>query len=587
MGDTRYGEIENPWRVAFKDDPLFQKSLKVEGNKCEKYGKSIKNIVLILQDLLKDTSLEFSHICFPSSISSIWKTVHYIYQNQYNPTEFSLYKSFGKGSNLEKAQASGYGELMERIQLGYMFSKNMFKPTLRPKSIKKISSCHQKKNEEFAEILSDINPYLPKKWEHKKVYVPYINLKDKSYTPIESRFLIDTTGAAAGNTYSEAFVQGICELFERFCAGYVLLNKIKCPTISKSYLSKKNQKIIDELEEKNIKIIIKDLSLGAKRLPVIATIFLYPCEDNNLPNLELKVASAPSLNNSFERTITEILQKEMNHKFRLLMTMKTLNSAEKLYNSFPHLRKYLPFRNFVLNRFSHRSIYIEEDLKFLLEDNKNYSPISYYDKDSTKEMNKLIEIIKLNCWNIYYKFYNWLKFPTIKLFSPNLNFGYRSFTEYKTNAIRLIKIKLIHKNFKLDEEEIKLFSNSEFLVHCWMNGNLASFLNIELKSLENISPWKILGLISYYNENKELAIKFLKINEGMILQDIELFKNKDSILNYLQRTIPNCSKACWLCYHKNECKTFSLMNLENRILAKNPKSFEKRRYLGNELKYFA
>jgi YcaO-like protein with predicted kinase domain len=543
--------------------------------------------VLILQDLIKGTNLELSHICWPSSIGSIWKTIHYIYQKGYNPTEFSLCKSFGKGSNLEKAQASGYGELMERIQIGFFFSRNMFKPTLRLKSVKKISLSHKRKNEEFAEILNKTNPYLPKHWDHKKVYLPYINLKDKTYIPIESRFLIDTTGAAAGNTHSEAFVQGLCEIFERYCAGYVLLNRIKCPTISKSYLSKKNQKIIEELEENNIKIILKDLSLGEKRLPVIGTILKYPNEEKHLPKLEFKVASTPSLDISFERTITETLQKEIDHKSRLILTKKTLNSAKKLYDSFPQLKKYLPFRNFVLNRFSHRSIYLDEELRFLLEDYKNYNPIYYYNQDSTKEMNNLIELVRSNSWNIYFKTFNWLKFPTVRLFIPNLNFGFRSFTEHTTNTIREIKIKLLNKKFKLNSEELNLLSKSEFLVHCWMNDNLGSFFNLEFKSKKEISIWKILGLISYYNQNKELAIKFLKINEENILRDIQLFNNMKNILNFLRNIIPNCSRLCCLCNHNDRCRTFSLVKLEKKIYADNPNLFEIRRYLGEELKYYA
>ncbi len=565
-----------------------EKSLKIQGEKCEKYKNTIQRIVKILQNFLKNSELDITHISIPSSLDSIWKTIHYVYNKHENPINYPIFNTFGKGTTLEKAQASGFGEMIERIQIGYMFSRNIFKPRLFPFTINKISNDKIRLNDLFIDSLNALNPFLPKKWNHNKLYVPYNLLNDHKKIPIESRFLIDSTGAAAGNSYSEAFVQALCEIFERYCAGYILLNRKKCPTITKSYLCKKSQQIIKELEDNNIEVIIKDLSLGSKELPVIGTILKYPVNDKeDLPKLEFKVASSPSLNIAFERTITETIQKATDYKSRLILAQRTLKSAKKLYRDFPDLESYLPFRLLMLIRFSHRSIYIDKELDFLKEDKGYFSPWSYCNKDSSKELKVLTKICVNNGWSLYYKFYDWLNFPTLKLYSPSLNFGFRTFTEYTNDEIKSLKLRFLEKDFTFTSNDIKKLSSQIFLIHCWMHENLASFLDINTKTLNKTCIWDLLGLISLLNDKIELAIKFFKQNEKFAFKKIELYKDKGKIKKYLETLIPDCRGSCLTCSYKNECNYFYLKEQEQEVFVNYPKIFKRKIFDGTELKYFA
>ena len=148
----------------------------------------------------------------------------------------------GKGTTYEYALASGYGELMERLQNQSFFRLNAdlspealqykgfyYAPDEKYMSINDVlNSGEDWINIQMSRITSNIDKReLLEKWKLVSyedapsdfVTLPYKNLQTggKSYIPIKmiSKMYM-SNGMCAGNTMAEALVQGVSEIFERY-----------------------------------------------------------------------------------------------------------------------------------------------------------------------------------------------------------------------------------------------------------------------------------------------------------------------------------------------------------------------------------
>ena len=163
----------------------------------------------------------------------------------------------GKGITKEYALASGYAELMERIQnhvIGYEGQKYAVESFQRQQLFKKLpfqeqTGCPLKfllfpdetiiieNSQKVKELLTYIYPGAqnfksPKTLCEKKFSVIYVNMynltsKKESQMPIElMRYLSDSTGMCSGNNAAEAILQGICEICERYILQLIYLKKL-------------------------------------------------------------------------------------------------------------------------------------------------------------------------------------------------------------------------------------------------------------------------------------------------------------------------------------------------------------------------
>lgn len=339
--------------------------------------------------------------------------------------------SGGKGTSEENCLASAYAEFMERFQTGLVFEPYFFmqEPDEKIKNIDEIEITESEKN-----LFKTINKILLKeknilKLKYQKEFnfsqiegqtsvVPFVAVKDKKikYLPInEIKFLQGSNGASAGNTYEETMVQGLSEICERYAMRQIFDNNVKMPLLPSEYINKYEeiQKIISYIENKGISVTIKDASLG-KGLPVLCTIF----EDKNNNNvINLSFGAHPSLPIAIERTLTEFLQGyDIEQDF------------EREINNYININDFENICRVVKRQFANKCVFPKNSkflTNFLCEDSDyNFSPETWVinEKVSNKSLSKKLTSKVLEFADeIYIRDYNFMGFPTIYIYVPEIS----------------------------------------------------------------------------------------------------------------------------------------------------------------------
>lgn len=242
----------------------------------------------------------------------------------------------GKGLTKEYALASGYAELMERIQnhvIGYegqkyavelfqhhqLFKKLLFQEQtgcplkfyLFPEENIVIESS-QKVKELLACIYPDAQNFeSPKDLLYKMFNVLYVDMynltsKKVSQMPIElMRYLSDSTGMCSGNNPAEAILQGICEICERYILQLIYLKKVRFPLYETDSLSNETKSLLSLLKNKGYNFRIVNCSLGGK-FPVIGLLVKKSTLGKRLYSFRLGSDINPDV--ALKRCITEIFQ---------------------------------------------------------------------------------------------------------------------------------------------------------------------------------------------------------------------------------------------------------------------------------------
>lgn len=224
----------------------------------------------------------------------------------------------GKGKSQDFALASGYAELMERLQTRFLYPDMLRFPSENQYLLKNNRFSYAPdesqiciKESEFNVLLKTYFPktgHLTSKWvEGEFAFSNMFSVFDKQtrLVPIELlRCMTGSTGCCAGNTSAEAIVQGICEIFERHALQLVYLNcRQGLPNIPPSIFG--HSSAIKRLEtvtkNYNLKYAIKDCSWGL-RIPVVGLLLW------NDDFYQFKLGSATDPNVALMRCLTEIFQ---------------------------------------------------------------------------------------------------------------------------------------------------------------------------------------------------------------------------------------------------------------------------------------
>ena len=282
----------------------------------------------------QDTIFEIQRIL---NEAGLFTTVQWI-ENQYNgvssnrvtlyPTELG---TNGKGTDRLYASASGYAELMERIQNNILTFRTawieqtgnaeyIMQPDERIMAIDEIID----QNDPFTSMLWDklsLAAPLTKKMfleniaettEHrtdgKMLTLPYGDLTGNRVVWLPYYIvttLYGSNGMAAGNTMEEAMVQGISELFERYVCGKLIRGECVPPEIPDEALKPFSVwKLIEQIRaEGKYAVRVLDCSLG-KGFPVAGLVIT----DLERGTFCLKLGSHPEFAVSVERTLTEVFQ---------------------------------------------------------------------------------------------------------------------------------------------------------------------------------------------------------------------------------------------------------------------------------------
>ena len=227
----------------------------------------------------------------------------------------------GKGLTKEFARASGYGELMERLQLGlakapamqkdgtYSFDTDRFPPV----SLSTLLNEHGRVYEAIA-LRSD-SPVTPaamlQQYADASGQIPCVSCFDLTSGetvpfPNDMRLKIyGSNGSAAGNTYEEAIVQALSEIVERHNQYRTLQQQLTPPDVPEERLRQCPiaYRIIQHLREQNFRVMIKDCSLGEK-FPVICAVVI----DQTTGRYHAHFGAYPIFEIALERALTESFQ---------------------------------------------------------------------------------------------------------------------------------------------------------------------------------------------------------------------------------------------------------------------------------------
>lgn len=455
--------------------------------------------------------------------------------------------SVGKGVNQVYALASGYGELIERIQNNalYRFKIAMcqeaynhgdfvYAPDEKQVSINDLLDSREKcintftseakDNEEKHNILKEWNSIEINSSNKPDsfVAVPYLRLNDGKiinipYNMISLRF--GSNGMCAGNTNEEALVQGISEVIERHATTEIITKNIVPPTIPDSYLKKYPHlySMIKRLENYgNFQLIIKDCSLG-EGYPVTGAILL----DKNTSRYFVRFGCHPVFEIALERTLTEILQgKDLNNTVAWMKSFSYLidlcdnwsNSLQILIDGFGFSRP-----EFFSDNFSYEFV---EFRKF--NDASNKEMLQY-----------LIGLLKEKGHEIFIRDVSFLGFPSFHVLVPFFSEIY----DLNTRIIDIMKnnndLMRISRNLNgATYEELKLVIGSVYMRKFTHQDSIIKFLRLPVKTTFPYNLMKRDKLVcsafyktgDYENAYKAIDGYLQEIDSGKIDPAVSYFK---------------------------------------------------------------
>jgi len=250
---------------------------------------------VVYKEMLHSLENAYSlNVCFP-------KACEFIYAN-------------GKGSTKEACEASALGEFIERLQ-----TKNFFIDFYLPKRVhfkdekvfdfegnylnSDLKNFYNPNGELSGEDFIDFNSDYLK----KIVALPFVNAKTKEmvYFPVNIlQNLYVSNGLASGNSMTEAKVQALSEIIERYVKFKIIQNGYSLPEIPDSVVAKfgKINSDLESLKKQGFKVSVLDASLDGQ-YPVVAISLI----DKN-GGIFVSFGVHPILEVALERTFTELMQ---------------------------------------------------------------------------------------------------------------------------------------------------------------------------------------------------------------------------------------------------------------------------------------
>lgn len=228
----------------------------------------------------------------------------------------------GKGMSEEFALASGYGELMERLQLGLVGSAQLQKSGQQLDTAEKglMMDARQllEDNRNWYEALSEkLYRFTGIQMTAEEILMQYadengqvgvasffnLTKQKREYYPIRLYMaLYGSNGCAAGNTFEETIVQAISEIEERYHQAKIIREGHTVPNIPREVWQKFEYayKVISYLEEKGYRVEIRDCTLN-DRYPVVCACFV----DTRTGRYHAHFGASPVLQIAVERALTE------------------------------------------------------------------------------------------------------------------------------------------------------------------------------------------------------------------------------------------------------------------------------------------
>ncbi len=237
----------------------------------------------------------------------------------------------GKGTSEDYAMASGYAELMERVQnkaaghrthIENTFAAHGFYdfPDERMVEAAQLVARHDPviegwlkgwgctTDEQKLQLVRDFSRAWYRRDDDMVVEVPFADLRSgqiRWLPPALYRHIYSSNGMSAGNTLEECLVQGFSEVFERYVRLKVLNGEVVMPRIPREELRAWSVgDLIDRIEAGGkYRVTVFDGSLG-KGYPVVLTVIA----DLTRGTFGVNCGAHPSMAVAVERTLTEAFQ---------------------------------------------------------------------------------------------------------------------------------------------------------------------------------------------------------------------------------------------------------------------------------------
>lgn len=237
----------------------------------------------------------------------------YWYSNRIEVKGLPTIGTNGKGITPEYTMASAMGEFFERLQCG------MLMDYLYP-----LKKNKNRKLPETEHVEEGFVKFFPKIWESvnddNAEEMLLTNAENGGVCKCEDIFtgekyvlpenlltvLCGANGTAAGNTFSEAFVQGVSELFERYVTQFIYKEKyddVFKAIGEQAYANLNSYKLIQAIESRKYHVRVIDCSLGGK-LPVIGVLIFDP----SMTKYYFKLGADANVDIALQRCITEVFQ---------------------------------------------------------------------------------------------------------------------------------------------------------------------------------------------------------------------------------------------------------------------------------------
>ena len=260
---------------------------------------------------------------------SVLNPVPYVYSQHIRDKGCDLMFTNGKGASAKACLASSLGEYFERLSCNYFFADYYLgekfatdtfvhypnerwftfddEDTTMPEGLLSdaLWDYYDPERELHPSQIIDTNAGITKRGicalpftkqsDGTDVYFP-VNIIGNIYV---------SNGMAAGNTQSEAQVQALCEIYERYAKNKIIAEGICLPLIPQNVMDRYPhiQASIKKLEAEGFHLRVCDASLGGI-YPVISVTLINPKDGSVLASF----GGHPCFEVALERTVTELLQ---------------------------------------------------------------------------------------------------------------------------------------------------------------------------------------------------------------------------------------------------------------------------------------
>ena len=342
----------------------------------------------------------------------------------------------GKGMTPEYAFASGYAELMERLQTRLLYDNMLMLPPSASRNILGTSFFRYAPDESMCKAEWR---FFPKQCESVKnihvgrtAYAKIISLRSGKVeqVPLElMRCMTGSTGACAGNTRKEAIVQGICEILERDALQKVFLTdgegilNIPQSLFNKSYVW---DRLINLTHEQGLKFAIKDCSFGIG-MPILGLLVW------NDTSYQFKIGVATSPEVALSRCFTEIFQGYTGNE--CLLPKKADMMITSSYN----------YHRAMINGTGHLPIGVFNEHPIGTLD--NFRP--YEGKNINGDYKVLTDSLLSLGYEIYIQDCSFLGFPSYYIYIPGLSDVYPQLLDFQKRIDRHIQLMHRAKTMKL------------------------------------------------------------------------------------------------------------------------------------------